>query len=405
MTSINIIPTIKKELSQKDITDLKLTCGLEIHQQLQGEKLFCNCPTTIRDDKPDRIVQRLLRASAGESGTIDAAAQAEMNKKKTFLYEAYDDTTCLVELDEEPPQSPNIKAVMAAQQMAAFLNAALVDQIRFMRKTVVDGSNTSGFQRTALVGTNGSLLVDGQPIGVETVCIEEDSCKRVETKDNQQVYNLSRLGIPLIEIATAPDIHTPQLAQATAQSLGLLLRSLPNVKRGLGTIRQDVNVSIAKGVRVELKGAQDLKLIPTLVEYEMLRQHNMLEITSYLQKKGSTVGDIQDITFLLKTSDSKVLKNGLEKKEGIILALPLKGFFGVTGTLIQPNRRFGTELSDHAKLFGVQGLFHADELPHYGITQKEKDSIFKQLNLDPTKDNFILICAPHNQAYLAMNAV
>ena len=141
-----MIPELKKEIQEHDIKELGLTCGLEIHQQLEGRKLFCNCPTTIRDDKPDVIIKRALRASAGESGKIDSAALSEIKKKKTYLYETYYDTTCLVELDEEPPTNPSPQAVHSALQIAKLLNAEIVDQIRFMRKTVVDGSNTIGFQ-------------------------------------------------------------------------------------------------------------------------------------------------------------------------------------------------------------------------------------------------------------------
>ncbi|MFW5865729.1 MAG: GAD domain-containing protein, partial [Nanoarchaeota archaeon] len=435
------IPQLKTTITEDDINELKLTCGLEIHQQLQGRKLFCNCPTIIRDDKPDFEVKRLLRASSGESGEVDKAAAAEVKKRKCFIYQGYDDTTCIVELDEEPPHDVSEEAVNAALSLSKLFSMNITDQIRFMRKTVVDGSNTSGFQRTALVATDGKLQTRireqgsddsahesgsnsqgsvagsleqrsghgeagfGTVVGVETICLEEDSAKAITTTDTSKTYNLSRLGIPLIEIATAPDIHHPDTVKEVAEHIGMILRSLDTLKRGLGTIRQDVNISIEKGVRVEIKGAQDLKMIPTLVRNEMLRQHNMLVIFEELKNRNANADNpIRDISDAMKNSSSKVLQSALKKKNGAALAVKLEGYKGITGLEVQQGRRYGSELSDHAKVMGVKGLFHADELPEYGITQEEKQEIFKLLGADPETDNFLLIAAEKEVATRAMKA-
>jgi len=383
---------IKTTLNESELTALGLKCGLEIHQQLQGKKLFCNCPTIIRDDAADFHITRYLRASAGESGEVDVAALAETKKEKHFVYEGYVDTTCLVELDEEPPGDVNQEALTAALQLAKLCNMCVVDQLRFMRKTVVNGSNTSGFQRTGLVALQGHITTsDGKTVGIASLGLEEDSCKDVEKHATSTTYNLSRLGIPLLELATDPDISLPAEAKDVAQHIGMLMRSLPAVKRGLGTIRQDVNVSIAKGERVELKGAQDLKMLPTLLIYEALRQHNLLEIFAELKKRGAKVhSDFKQVTSL-NNSSSKVIRLALSKPDGVVYAIGLEGFAGLIGLETQPGRRYGSELSDYAKVMGVQGLFHSDELPNYGITQVEKDALFKELSLHPTKDAFILI--------------
>ncbi|MCF7798372.1 Glu-tRNA(Gln) amidotransferase subunit GatE [Candidatus Woesearchaeota archaeon] len=396
---------LKTDITESDHKELGLKCGLEIHQQLEGKKLFCNCPTVIRDDTPDFEIIRNLRASAGESGDVDAAALAETKKEKYFLYEGYDDTTCLVEQDEEPPGEVNSAALRSAIQVAKLLNMNIVDQLRFMRKTVVNGSNTSGFQRTGLVATQGMLRTGkGKFCGVESLGLEEDSCKDIEKTTDYTKYNLSRLGIPLLELATAPDISTPDEAKDVAEYIGMIMRSLPNVKRGLGTIRQDVNISIAKGVRVEIKGAQDLKMIPTILRNEMLRQHNLLDIFEELNKRGATVGkDIIDVTSLFTSSTSKVITTALAKDTGVVLALPLYSFGGLTKLETQPGRRYGSELSDYAKVMGVAGLFHADELPNYGITQAEKDNVFAELKLDATKDNFLLIADTTDVAQRALS--
>lgn len=394
-------PELKNDLSVDELRALGLMSGLEIHQQMEGKKLFCNCPTTIRDEEPDFTIKRYLRASAGESGKVDAAALAEMKKRKYNVYQGYHDTTCLVELDEEPPGPVNSAALGAALQVAKLMHMDIIDQVRFMRKTVVDGSNTSGFQRTALAAVDGKLTTSsGLKIGVESLCLEEDACKKVETRKDSEVYNLSRLGIPLLELATAPDMRTPDEVSEVAEYIGMVMRSLKNVKRGLGTIRQDVNISIREGVRVEIKGAQDLKMISTLAKYEALRQYNLLQIFKELIVRKATVGEIVDVTSLFKNSDSKIIRSSLDH-QGSVFAVPLYKFAGLTGLETQPGRRYGSELSDYAKVMGVKGLFHADELPKYGITKEEKDAVYRELDLS-VEDNFLLIA---DQEEIAMRAL
>ena len=260
-----------------DYKQLGLKMGLEIHQQLEGKKLFCQCPTNIRKDQPEFTFTRKLRAAAGETGETDIAALHEMQKGKTFVYQGYHDSTCLVEMDEEPPHSINLEALQTTLQAAQLLNAKIADAIQVMRKTVVDGSNVSGFQRTALVATDGWIDVDGKKIGIPSICLEEEACQVMERKKEYDVYNLSRLGIPLIEIATDASITTPEECRKTAEKLGMVLRSVPGMKRGIGTIRQDVNLSIKGGSRIEVKGFQEYKSIPKVVEYEVERQLKLLK--------------------------------------------------------------------------------------------------------------------------------
>ncbi|MFC1690649.1 Glu-tRNA(Gln) amidotransferase subunit GatE [Nanoarchaeota archaeon] len=255
-----------------DYKKLGFKCGIEIHQQLEGKKLFCNCPTDISKEKPDFTVERQLRAAAGESGAVDQAALHEQQKAKNFVYQGYYDSTCLVELDEEPPHELNKEALKIGLQTAHALNAEVVDELQFMRKTVIDGSNTSGFQRTGLVARNGYVEVNGKKIGIPTICLEEEACQVIERTKTKDVFNLSRLGIPLIEIATDPTISSPEECKEVAAKLGMILRSIPGMKRGIGSIRQDVNVSIKEGARTEIKGFQEFKSIPKVIEGEINRQ-------------------------------------------------------------------------------------------------------------------------------------
>ena len=260
-----------------DYASLGFKAGLEIHQQLEGKKLFCNCPTIIKKEKSDYNFRRVLRASAGESGTVDKAALHELKKSKEFEYHGYKDVTCLVEMDEEPPHEVNKSALTTALKVAKLLNMKIPDSIQFMRKTVIDGSNTSGFQRTALIGTDGYITVNNKKIGVESLCLEEEACQVIKRGKDKDIYNLSRLGIPLLEIATAPDITNPEECKETASHIGMLLRSVGGMKRGIGTIRQDVNVSIKKGARTEIKGFQDHKNIPKVIQHEIKRQLSLIE--------------------------------------------------------------------------------------------------------------------------------
>jgi len=253
----------------------RIKSGIEIHQQLDVGKLFCGCPGELRSDKPDLVVKRKLYAVAGEGGKIDAAAAYEESKKRTYIYEGYSDSTCEVEFDEAPPYGLNPEALKVGLQIAVLLNAKPLSVTQVMRKTVVDGSNTSGFQRTVVIARDGYVKVGEKKIRIDSIALEEDSARRVaETKDSV-TYRLDRLGIPLVEIGTAPDITSAEEAREAALKLGDILRSV-KVKRGIGTIRQDVNVSVPGGARTELKGVQEPALIPKSINWEAERQRQLI---------------------------------------------------------------------------------------------------------------------------------
>ncbi len=264
---------------------LGFKCGLECHQQLEGKKLFCNCPTLNSDKEPDIRVERRLKAVAGETGDIDVAAEFEMMKKKKIIYEANSEDVCLVELDETPPYPINKQALETTIKVALLLNAKIVDEIQVMRKTVVDGSNVSGFQRTALVAMDGFIDTSLGNVKIPIICLEEEAAQKIEEGKDFVRYRLDRLGIPLIEIATNSDIKNPEHAKEVASYIGMVLRSVEGVKRGLGTIRQDVNISIEKGARSEVKGFQDLRSIPKVIEFEVKRQLEAIRQGKKLEKE------------------------------------------------------------------------------------------------------------------------
>ncbi len=389
---------------------LGLKVGLELHQQLNTKsKLFCPCPTLLRDDEPHVVFTRHLRPTRSELGTVDEAALLEYEKGKVYVYQAYSDTTCLVEMDEEPPHALNEEALDIALQIALMLKAQVPDVIQVMRKVVIDGSNTTGFQRTAIVAVGGpeSVIQDPEgPVHVQAICLEEDAARKISESEDEVVFRLDRLGIPLIEVSTAPEIKTPDQAQRVALKIGQLFRILGKVKRGLGTIRQDINISLAKGGKVEIKGVQDLELISKVVELEVQRQLKLLEIRDELRRRGvvEVKGDIVDVSDVFKNTKSKIILQGLQRGHKV-MAVKLEGFAGLLGLEVQPGRRFGTELKDYAVVWGgVKGIFHTDEMPAYGITEAEVSDLRKRLDCRPS-DVAVFVVDEEEKAVKALQAV
>ena len=390
--------------SEYDYESLGLVAGLEIHQQLDTEtKLFCGSPTAIREpEESDRTISRFLHPTKSELGELDDAALEESRVDREFEYLAYD-TTCLVEEDDEPPTEVDSEALAVAMQIASLLDMSVVDQLHVMRKLVIDGSNTSGFQRTMLLGQEGEIQTSEGPVSVVDLLLEEESAQRVEERDDGVLYSLDRLGIPLVEIGTGPDIRSPQQAKEAAKRIGMLLRSTGKVKRGLGTIRQDVNVSIAEGARVEIKGVQALDQIDEIVELEVQRQSELVDIAAELDDRGASVGETQDVTAVFEDTDSGVIGGALSSG-GKVTAVPLFGFDGLVGREIQPDRRLGTEFSDHAKRHGAGGIFHTDELPAYGVTEDEVAALREAVDAGP-EDAVAIVAADAETADLAIEAV
>ena len=386
-----------------DYGTLGLKAGLEIHQQLNTEhKLFCRCPTLLRDTSESNYeFYRYLRPTQSEMGETDRAALEEAKVVRKFRYKAYP-STCLVENDEEPPRELNEEAIDTTLMITRLLNMQPVDELHTMRKIVIDGSNTAGFQRTALAATAGYIETSEGRVGMDVLCLEEDAAQRVGGEEDTVVFSLDRLGIPLVEIGTAPDIVSPAHARETAEQIGMILRSTGAVKRGIGTIRQDVNISIAGGARVEIKGVQELDLIETIVRYEALRQVRLLEIREELRKRGATVGETADVTQIFENTGSSVIKRAIKK--GCVLALRLRGFGGIVGAEIQPDRRLGSEFSDRAKKAGVGGIFHTDELPAYGITDAEVGALRDFVGAD-AEDCVVIVADLRDRAAGAIEAV
>ncbi|MBR7152827.1 MAG: Glu-tRNA(Gln) amidotransferase subunit GatE [Candidatus Methanomethylophilaceae archaeon] len=381
--------------------DYEMMCGIEIHQQLDTKKLFCSCESQLREDGEGAYYRR-LRPTTSEMGEIDRAALAQFQRHLGYRYQCCEGTTCLVELDEEPPHDVNADAMQTALTFSEMLGANVIDEIHFMRKIVVDGSNTSGFQRTALIATDGFVDVGDRKVSILSVCLEEDACRKVESKADEILYRTDRLGIPLIEVATGPDMRTPEEVMEVAFRLGTLLRATRRVKRGIGTIRQDLNISIPGGARIELKGVGDLKMIPDYVRNEVNRQKMLIRVKEILNGRGvqPVAFEPVDATEVFKDCESKVIRGALDDK-GKVIAVRLPGFAGVMNG-DNKTLRLGSEMAQRARTKGVKGIFHSDELPNYGIEQPTVDALREFLGMTGENDAFVICAAREKKAVDAL---
>jgi len=386
-------------VKSETIVQDKLKVGLEIHQQLGSKnKLFCDCKI-IDSNEYDFTFKRNLRPTQSEMGSYDQAALFESKKIKTVKYQSSKNANCLIESDEEPPKMVNNEALELVLTISLALNCTIEDELHVMRKIVIDGSNTTGFQRTILVGRNGFLEVEGVRVGIQSVCLEEDAARIInedKKEDENKAYSLDRLGIPLIEIALEPISNSPIFVTNVAQTVGRLLRSTKKVTRGLGSIRQDVNISTEDGPVVEVKGVQQLSQLPLVIEYERKRQDALNQIANELKKRkideSSFIDNVTDVTQLLSKSYSKVVKKILTG-DSRFTAFILRGFKGILSFEPYPAIRLGKELGDLVKVYGIGGIFHSDELPNYGITPEDVESITTVLRMDKN-DAFVLIGGP-----------
>jgi len=390
-----------------DINSIGLKVGLEIHQQLDTKKkLFCDC-TPIEDDEFSRKFSRRLRAAKSELGKIDPAALFESTKSKTIIYYASPKSSCLVEEDEEPPHALDTDAKNLVLLISSALESKIFSEIHVMRKTVIDGSNTTGFQRTMLVAQGGHIEVDDKKVGVQSICLEEDAGKLIKDKENHRFFSLDRLGVPLVEIALDPVEGDPKFVKDIALTLGRLLRVTKRVMRGIGSIRQDVNISIEGGGIIEVKGVQQLDQLEKIIEFEAKRQHglkliaeriNQIKFTEINQKE-----DIFDITEIMKECNSKIIKKSIEKQDKIF-GIRIKKLKGIFGFEPYSDIRLGKEIGQLVRFFGIGGVFHSDELPNYGIEDVDIKRVTEKLNIDDD-DAFLIIAGEKISVGFAIDSI
>jgi glutamyl-tRNA(Gln) amidotransferase subunit E len=386
-----------------DLRSIDLKVGLEVHQQLATPtKLFRAChPFSDESQAPDLskspYFTRVLRPVTSELGEYDVAAQFESRKEVIVNYIAPLESSCLVECDEEPPHPISNEALETSLIFALALESRIVDEIHVMRKIVVDGSNTSGFQRTAVVALGGVLRYGrGKQVAVQSISVEEDAARAVklgrEDMVGDRTYALDRLGSPLVEVALAPIEGLPEDAEEAASTLGKLMRSTGRVARGLGTIRQDLNISVMGGSVIEVKGVQRLDQFRKVIGYEASRQKFYFDLANEVREKLGDELKISEtvVTEVFRNTASKILSKSLSEKASEIICIAIQGFKGFIGRENEFHARLGKELGAIAKSYGLGGVFHSDELPNYGITSEEVASLRSHLNMKDD-DAFVLV--------------
>ena len=392
-------------MSEIDFEKIGLKVGLEIHQQLDThKKLFCKCRPIESDEYTEKF-SRSLRTAKSELGELDPAALFEKTKSKKINYYANSQSSCLVEKDDEPPHDLDHDAKKISLLISSMLESKIFSEIHVMRKTVIDGSNTTGFQRTMLVSQGGNLKINGKKIGVQAVCLEEDAAKLLKDEQNERNYSLDRLGVPLVEIALEPVSTKPSEVKEIALTLGRLLRVTRMVKRGIGSIRQDVNISVMNSGVVEVKGVQQLDQLEKIIGYEAKRQHGLILIAEKLKKLSITISneDVFDVTEVLKDCESKIIQKALKSKAKI-KAIRIRNFSGMFGFEPYPGIRLGKEIGQLVRFFGIGGVFHSDELPNYGINDPYVDKIRKYLELVDV-DGFLIIAGEDPKLDYAIDSI
>jgi len=368
--------------------------GLEIHQQLNcNTKLFCACPPLKSEVLPYRF-ERRLRPAQSETGRIDPAAVFEFSKSKSNTYFWSPESSCLVEADEEPPHQLSGEALDAALLAAKTLGSNVVDEVHVMRKIVIDGSNTGGFQRTAVVGLGGSFNVDGKRVGVQSVTLEEDAARIIGQDSSSRHYALDRLGVALVEVALEPIRGDPEFVGKVALYLGRILRSTGRVARGLGTIRQDLNVSFMGGRVVEVKGVQKLNLLPKVVEYERKRQQGLVSIAEKIKERGLSEVRCRVVNVSAEVADSssRVLREQVSAG-GMVSAIAAFGIGGLIGWEPLPGVRLGREIAEVARANSLGGVIHSDEFERQGITPTE-EAVLRRATGSTNDDALILLAGP-----------
>jgi glutamyl-tRNA(Gln) amidotransferase subunit E len=345
--------------------------GLEIHFQLRGNKLFCSCSTEGNDFGV--TFERKLTPVMGEMGRLDNAVEYENIRNRDFLYRV-SDNSCLVETDEEPPHSVNPEALKTSIAISEALNCKIIDYASFMRKIVIDGSNTSGFQRTGIIGMDGFVKTSRGNVRISTITLEEDACRKISEKHGIAEYSLGRLGTPLIEIATEPDIIDPEHALDTAKTIGHYVMSMNNFRGEVDSIRQDVNFSMGFG-RVEIKGVSKLSFIKDTIKYEIRRQNSLKEISDKLSGKSPEIGDFMDITYMFEKTGSSMIKKAVASGKSVMCAKVSR----CNHLMKFGNYKLGREFADVAKNMGIGGLMHSDEFPAYGLTDEELGKIYSSV--------------------------
>ena len=376
-----------EEMSPEDYAEVGFKSGLEIHQQLlTDKKLFCRCPAGKYSEEYDAEILRHMRPTLSELGEYDGTALMEFKTKKEIIYRIKRETVCTYEMDDTPPFLINDQALDIAIKIGMLYNCNIVDELHIARKQYLDGSIPTGFQRTAIFALDGWIPYKNRKIEIVQMSIEEDSCREVSDVGHYRTYLTDRLGMPLIETVTGPDMRTPQEVAEVNELCSALVRSTGNVRRGIGAARQDVNVSVDGGTRIEIKGVPRIPMIPLLTYNEAMRQWNLLRLREELHKRGITEktfeSKTEDITGIIKSSYYLPLQEAIEKGYKIKCVV-LCGYKDLLHWQTQTDTYFSREISDRVRVIAclttIPNIIHSDSKGDT-ITSAEWQKIKKHVN-------------------------
>ncbi len=399
------------EMTAEDYRKIGFKSGLEIHQQLLTEKkLFCHCPAGHYSDKYDAEILRHMRPTLSELGEYDGTALMEFKTKKNIIYRINRETVCTYEMDDTPPFIINEEALDIAIELGLMMNCTIVDELHIARKQYLDGSIPTGFQRTAIHALDGEIPYRDRKVEIVQMSIEEDSCREVTDVGHERVYLTDRLGMPLIETVTAPDMKTPNEVAEVADILSRIVRSSGKVRRGMGAAREDVNVSVEGGTRVEIKGVPKIPAIPLLTYNEGMRQWNLLRLKEELAKRGITEesfeATVRDISELLKNPHFTPIKKAVERKQAIKCVL-LKGYNRLLNWQTQTNTYFSKEISDRVRVIAclseIPNIIHSDSRGD-NLTSSEWQEIIKYVGANEN-DTIVVVWGDEPDTATAANEI
>jgi len=413
-----------------DYAEIGLIAGLEVHQQLLTEiKMFCRCPARRYTTTHDGEVLRHMRPTLSELGEYDGTALMEFKTRKNIIYLLHEDNVCTYEMDDTPPFLVNQRAVDVAIEQCLMLGCDIVDEVHIARKQYLDGSIPTGFQRTAIVGVNGTLPFRGRELSITQVSVEEDSCREVSDRGHLIVWRTDRLGMPLIETVTGPDLRTPDEVAEAILLIGRVCRSTGHVRTGLGASRQDVNVSVRGGRRVEIKGVPKAGWAPALVHGEAVRQVNLLRLRDELQRRGfaddeAIRAEHRDVTDVFADSDYSLLRREawerwIDEQEYrpdfelgagpfCVRAVRLVGLAGTLSWPTQPELTFAHELAGRVRVIaGLDQrpiLLHSEKWPDYAGGLAELRKVRQRLGCDEN-DAVVVVWGPEADTLTAAEEI
>ena len=399
------------EMTEADYAGVGFRSGLEIHQQLlTAKKLFCRCPAGRYSDRYDAEILRHMRPTLSELGEYDGTALMEFKTRKEIIYRINRETVCTYEMDDTPPFMINEQALDIALGIAMLYGLALVDELHIARKQYLDGSIPTGFQRTTIVGVNGSVPYKDRRVSIVQLGLEEDACREVSDVGHRRIYLTDRLGMPLIETVTGPDMRTPVEVAEVAQILRRLVRSTGQVRTGMGAAREDVNVSVRGGTRIEIKGVPRIPRIPLLTYHEAMRQWNLLRLREELHRRGVTPETFEsgseDVTKVLAKTSYQPIRDALAAG-AVAAAVVLRGFGELLNWQTQTNTRFSREISDRVRVVAcltkLPNIIHSDSLSET-LSSSRWDSVRKAVRAG-ADDTVVVVWGPAEDVKTAVQEI